>query len=69
MSGRFDASYGQLLTGNGKWLFTPVSPVSSGLIIDGDVRDLKIISVGKKKILLTAVNDSKLKACSIGKKK
>lgn len=69
MSGRFDASYGQLLTGDGKGNFTAIPPVSSGLIIDGDVRDLKIISDGKKKILLAAVNNSNMKAFLIGKTK
>lgn len=67
--GRYDASYGLLLTGNGKGKFTPVPPVLSGLIIDGDVKDLKLISVKKQKILLAAINDSKMKAYSVGKKK
>jgi hypothetical protein len=68
MTGRYDASYGLLLTGNGKGQFTPVSPVTSGLIIDGDVKDLKIITVGKQKVLLAAINDSKMKAFVIKKK-
>jgi hypothetical protein len=68
IAGRYDASYGLLLTGNGKGQFTVVPPVLSGLIIDGDVKDLKIINVGKQKILLSAVNDSKMKAFSIKKK-
>ena len=66
--GRYDASYGLLLTGNGKGDFTPVSPVSSGLIIDGDVKDMKLISIKKRKILLAAINDSKMKAFSVGRK-
>jgi len=61
-SGRYDASYGLLLLGTGKARFNPVSPASSGLIMDGDVKDLKIIGVSGKQILLTAVNDEKLKA-------
>lgn len=68
MPGRYDASYGLLLTGNGKGQFRVVPPVSSGLIIDGDVKDLKMITVGKQKILLSAVNDSKLKAFAINRK-
>ena len=66
--GRYDASYGLLLTGNGKGDFTPVSPVSSGLIIEGDVKDMKLISIKKRKILLAAINDSKMKAFSVGRK-
>jgi hypothetical protein len=66
--GRYDASYGLLLIGNGKGSFNPVLPVSSGLIIDGDVKDLKIITAAKQKILLAAVNDDKMKAFRIKKK-
>jgi hypothetical protein len=66
MTGRYDASYGLLLKGDGKGHFNPVSPASSGLIIDGDVKDLKLIFTGKKeKILLAAINDNKLKALKI----
>ena len=68
MSGRYDASYGLLLTGNGKGQFNAVSPVTSGLILDGDVKDLKLIKVGKQKFLLAAVNNSKMIAFAINKK-
>jgi len=68
MAGRYDASYGLLLTGNGKGVFEAVPPVTSRLIIDGDVKDLKLISVAKQKILLATVNDGKMRAFSIKKK-
>lgn len=68
MPGRYDASYGLLLTGNGNGQFTPVSPVTSGLILDGDVKDLKLVNVGKQKIMLAAINDSKMKAFVIKSK-
>ncbi len=67
MPGRYDASYGLLLTGNGKGQFNAVSPVASGLILDGDVKDLKLIKVGKQKFLLAAVNNSKMRAFGIKK--
>ena len=54
MSGRYDASYGLLLTGNGKGQFNAVSPVASGLILDGDVKDLKLIKVGKTKVFISS---------------
>jgi enediyne biosynthesis protein E4 len=61
-TGRYDASYGLLLEGNGKGGFVPVNPVQSGIIIDGDVKDMKMMSLqNKSKILLVAPNDSKLK--------
>jgi enediyne biosynthesis protein E4 len=65
LSGRYDASYGLLLEGDGKGGFRPVTPASDGLIIDGDVRDLKIITVAGRRLLLAAVNDSKMKAFEI----
>lgn len=65
LSGRYDASYGLLLEGDGKGGFGPVTPVSDGLIIDGDVRDLKLITVAGRQLLLVAVNDSKMKAFEI----
>ena len=67
-SGRYDASYGLLLTGNGRGEFNVVAPASSGLILDGDIKDLKIIETPNQKILLAAVNDDKMKAFSIKKK-
>jgi enediyne biosynthesis protein E4 len=61
--GRYDASYGLVLKGNGKGNFKPVNSITSGLIIDGDVKDMKIISIKNKgKVLLAAPNDEKLKA-------
>ncbi len=66
-SGRYDASYGLLLTGDGKGNFTAIPPVSSGLIIDGDVKDMKMITTVKDKLLLTAINDTAMKVFRIKK--
>ena len=44
MTGRYDASYGLVLEGDGKGGWAVVSPEKSGLILDGDVRDLKIVT-------------------------
>jgi hypothetical protein len=61
-TGRYDASYGLLLKGNGKGDFIPVKGTESGIVIDGDVKDMKAISVKNKgKLLLIAPNDSELK--------
>ncbi|MEP6749823.1 MAG: hypothetical protein ABJB86_18945, partial [Bacteroidota bacterium] len=67
MTGRYDASYGLLLTGNGKGIFTPVTPVTSGLIIDGDTKDLKIIHVAGQRLLLAAVNNEQVKVFGMKK--
>jgi len=66
MTGRYDASYGLCLKGDGKGNFEPLSPAKSGLIIDGDVKDLKFIMTGKQeKILIAAINNEPLKAFKI----
>jgi len=65
-NGRHDASYGLLLKGNGKGKFVPVQATESGIIIDGDVKDMKLMSMNTKgKLLLVAPNDSKLKIFSL----
>lgn len=68
MAGRYDASYGLLLTGTGKGVFEAVAPLTSGLIIEGDVKDLKIISAAKQTILLAAVNNSNMQVFGVKKK-
>jgi len=65
-TGRYDASYGLFLKGDGKGNFTPMPPAASGLIIDGDVKDIKLITTGNnKRIILVAINDEKIKAFQI----
>jgi len=62
-TGRYDASYGLLLKGDGKGAFTSIAPAASGFITAGDVKDIKMLSLqNKRKILLVAPNDSKLEA-------
>lgn len=67
MAGRYDASYGLLLAGNGKGGFNAIAPLVSGLILDGDAKDLKLITVKKQKVLLAAINDNKMKAFGLKK--
>jgi hypothetical protein len=61
-NGRDDASYGLVLKGDGKGGF---APMNTGLILDGDVRAMKIIRVKEGRLLLVAPNDSKLKTFHI----
>jgi len=62
--GRADASYGNLLTGNGNGTFIWVEPRNSGWAIPGEGRDIKLIKVanekGKSIILVSRCNDSPL---------
>lgn len=60
--GRYDANYGCLLAGDGKGAFTTVPFQESGLFIKGQVRDIKTLEYGGKKILLVARNDDILVA-------
>ncbi len=65
-TGRYDGSYGLLLKGDGKSNFTAVNANISKLIIDGDVKDMKMISLkNKNKLLLAAPNDSQFKIFSL----
>ncbi|WP_242917936.1 VCBS repeat-containing protein [Pontibacter liquoris] len=41
--GRYDASYGLLLQGNGKGKFKPILPTETGMLLQGQVRDIKTL--------------------------
>jgi len=57
--GRFDASFGQVLKGDGKGNFEPILSRKSGLTIFGQVRDIKQIKLanGKNLIVVTRNNN------------
>ncbi|HVW58789.1 MAG TPA: VCBS repeat-containing protein [Puia sp.] len=62
MSGRYDASYGLLLKGDGKRNFLPVTHVDRGIFIKGDVKDLKLIKDGNgDDLILVAVNNERIR--------
>ncbi len=66
LTGRYDASYGCFLKGMKDKSFKYVSYLTSGLKIDGDIKDMKLITTaGNEKIILVAVNDDYLKAFRI----
>jgi hypothetical protein len=58
--GRYDASYGLLLAGDGKGNFTPVSASKSGIRIDGEVRDIISISSAKATLILISRNNDSI---------
>ena len=58
--GIYDASYGILMKGDGKGNFTAMPAQQSGIIIRGAVRDMVVIRVGKKKVILVAENNGAL---------
>jgi enediyne biosynthesis protein E4 len=66
MTGRYDASYGLLLTGNKNKTFTPLPTLQTGFAIKGDVKDLKYLSDKNKKIkILVGVNNEKIKVFGV----
>lgn len=56
-AGIYDASYGLLLTGNGKGQFTVHHSTESGIRTRGAVRDIINIKTGKRSLLLFARNN------------
>jgi hypothetical protein len=56
--GRYDASYGQLLKGDGKGRFTSIPPYQSGISILGETRVLKKITVSGKEFILAIRNNN-----------
>src|SRR5690606_33778163 len=45
---RYDASFGLILINKGKGKFEELLPTESGMLLDGEVRDLKPIQIGEK---------------------
>lgn len=67
-TGRYDASYGLFLKGNKDKTFKSVPSTRSGFIVDGDVKDMELISLSNhEKILVMAVNNDSLRIFKIGK--
>ena len=56
--GSYDASYGQFLKGKGNCDFTVYGMDESGIFLDGEIRDFKIINNKENNILLVSKNNS-----------
>lgn len=66
-TGRYDASYGIFLKGNGKGGFSALPPKTTGFIVDGDVRSMKLIKSGNAKNILIGLNNDRIKCFRYGK--
>ncbi len=66
-SGRYDASYGLFLKGDGKGAFIPVAPMQSGFIVNGDVKSLQSVETKDGLLVFAAVNDDLLRCFRINK--
>lgn len=56
-AGRYDASYGLLLKGDGQGNFVPVKSKDSGLYLNGQAREMTMLQVGREQLLFVANND------------
>ncbi len=56
--GRYDASYGAFLKGMGNGKFMSIPTRETGLFMDGQIRDLKIIQVKGKPTLMVVRNNA-----------
>jgi len=60
MNGRYDASYGLFLKGDGKGNFLPAPHLSNGIFIKGDVKDMKWIKNGKgDDLIVVGINNER----------
>ena len=59
--GRYDASYGLLMTGDGKGNFTPLPRTRSGVFLDGEVREFVPLRLKNKEVVMVARNNAEVK--------
>ncbi|HYF70029.1 MAG TPA: VCBS repeat-containing protein [Ohtaekwangia sp.] len=65
--GRYDASYGLILTGDGKGNFQSLPAHQSGFSVNGEVRSLQSITVGGTNFILAIRNNDTVAVFSVGK--
>ncbi|MEX2234921.1 MAG: RNA-binding protein, partial [Cyclobacteriaceae bacterium] len=68
-TGPSDANYGIVFHGDGKGSFSTLDPVTSGLRVKGDVRDISIMKIKGVDYMLVSRNGDGLKVYKIGKEK
>ncbi len=54
--GRYDASYGLVLRNNGQGNFTALSPVETGFLLNGEIRDIRPVQTVRGPLILVARN-------------
>ena len=62
---RNDSSYGLWLKGDGKNGFSALPPRETGLVMRGDIRNIKLIKVGNENHLIVAANNQALQQIKI----
>ena len=56
--GRYDASYGLVLRNDGKGNFIALSPVDSGFLLDGEIRDIRPVHTANGPLIVVARNNA-----------
>ena len=59
-AGRYDASYGTTLLGNAQHRFSYIDPAASGLFINGEARDVKLVKTAAGNRIIVAMNNAPL---------
>ncbi|AHM61860.1 ASPIC/UnbV domain-containing protein [Flammeovirgaceae bacterium 311] len=67
--GRYDADFGTLMHNAGNGLFTVVPPAQSGVLIEGQVRDMQKIRLQGQELVLISKNNAPLQLLQPGRKK
>ena len=65
--GRYDASYGTFLKGLGKGDFIAGNVLSTGLLMEGEVRTLKSIKAGNSRYVVASRNNDNVQLYKINK--
>ncbi len=58
--GRYDASYGLILRNDGKGSFSALSPVDSGFLLNGEIRDIRSVHTAQGARVVVARNNAGL---------
>lgn len=67
-TGRYDASIGSYLKGNGKGGFSVISSLNSGFMVDQDAKSLaKLIAANGHELILAGINNGKMKVHRLSK--
>ena len=66
--GRYDASYGLFLKGDGKGAFSAVPPAESGFSVNEETRALRKVRVGSRHLYLAVRNNQAIEAFRVGQR-
>jgi len=58
MGGRYDASYGWFLKGNGDGNFRVSNPLQSGFVVDGEIRDIQLLNTVDNRVLISVARNN-----------